>query len=108
MKETSESGITADDTHTKKDIMSILVRARQADLHKDRTAYAMSDTAMIDQVVSGLSCCQTQTENPSQLTFLGAGHETTASGLTWVCIDSLHISGKTLLILIPDPLAFSE
>lgn len=67
MKETSESGITADDTHTKKDIMSILVRARQADLHKDQTAYAMSDTAMIDQV----------------LTFLGAGHETTASGLTW-------------------------
>ncbi|SJL03999.1 related to Cytochrome P450 [Armillaria ostoyae] len=67
MKETSESGITADDTHTKKDIMSILVRARQADLHKDRTAYAMSDTAMVDQV----------------LTFLGAGHETTASGLTW-------------------------
>ncbi|PBK99680.1 cytochrome P450 [Armillaria gallica] len=67
MKETSESGITADDTHTKKDIMSILVRARRADLHKDRTAYAMSDTAMIDQV----------------LTFLGAGHETTASGLTW-------------------------
>ncbi|KAK0501516.1 cytochrome P450 [Armillaria luteobubalina] len=50
MKETSESGITADDTHTKKDIMSILVRARQADLHKDQTAYAMSDTAMIDQV----------------------------------------------------------
>ncbi|KAK0467020.1 cytochrome P450 [Desarmillaria tabescens] len=67
MKETSESGITADDTHTKKDIMSILVRARQADLYKDRTAYAISDAAMIDQV----------------LTFLGAGHETTASGLTW-------------------------
>ncbi|KAG7444977.1 cytochrome P450 [Guyanagaster necrorhizus] len=67
MKETSESGVSVDDTHTKKDIMSILVRARQADLNKDRTAYAMSDAAMMDQV----------------LTFLGAGHETTASGLTW-------------------------
>ncbi|KAF9047074.1 cytochrome P450 [Hymenopellis radicata] len=60
------SGITVDDMQTKKDIMSLLVRARQADLTKDG-AYAMTDEAMVDQV----------------LTFLGAGHETTASGLSW-------------------------
>ncbi|KAF8916319.1 cytochrome P450 [Mucidula mucida] len=60
------SGITIDDMHTKKDIMSLLVRARQADLTKDG-AYSMTDEAMVDQV----------------LTFLGAGHETTASGLSW-------------------------
>ncbi|KAI5891748.1 cytochrome P450 [Schizophyllum commune H4-8] len=51
----------------RRDLMSILVRARQADLEKDDTLYAMSDQAMVDQV----------------LTFLGAGHETTASGLAW-------------------------
>ncbi|KAL1744731.1 cytochrome P450 [Schizophyllum fasciatum] len=49
------------------DVMSILVRARQAELDRDDTVYTMSDRAMIDQV----------------LTFLGAGHETTASGLAW-------------------------
>ncbi|KAF8640723.1 hypothetical protein AX17_000375 [Amanita inopinata Kibby_2008] len=55
------------DMDAKRDLMSLLVRARKADLEKDNTVYAMSDRAMVDQV----------------LTFLGAGHETTASGLTW-------------------------
>ncbi|KAF8875065.1 cytochrome P450 [Infundibulicybe gibba] len=62
-----DSAVTLSDTDAKRDIMSLLVRARMADLAKDKTAYAMSDEAMVDQV----------------LTFLGAGHETTASGLTW-------------------------
>jgi cytochrome P450 len=51
----------------KRDIMSILVRARQAEKGK-ADGYAMSDQAMMNQV----------------LTFLGAGHETTATGLSWV------------------------
>ncbi|KAK7437940.1 hypothetical protein VKT23_018375 [Stygiomarasmius scandens] len=60
----------------KKDIMSILVRARMREervLHKESlrgeslAGYRMSDKAMMDQV----------------LTFLGAGHETTSSGLAW-------------------------
>ncbi|KAJ7314919.1 hypothetical protein DFH08DRAFT_820892 [Mycena albidolilacea] len=41
-----------DDTTTKKDIMSLLVRARKADLDADPTAEAMSDTAMVDQDIS--------------------------------------------------------
>jgi len=56
--------------------MSILVRARKADLDSKTGGYAMSDEAMMDQV----------------LTFLGAGHETTASGLAW-----------TLWLLAKDP-----
>ena len=59
------------DFETKKDIMSILVRARMAEEKANegkRLGYAMSDGEMMDQV----------------LTFLGAGHETTASGLAWV------------------------
>lgn len=54
-----------DDVAAKKDIMSLLVRARIAE--KDDAVYRMDDAQMMDQV----------------LTFLGAGHETTASGLTW-------------------------
>ncbi len=50
------SGITIDDMHTKKDIMSLLVRARQADLTKDG-AYSMTDEAMVDQVVCFHSRC---------------------------------------------------
>lgn len=55
------------DLESKKDVMSILVRARIADM-AETEGYMMSDQAMMDQV----------------LTFLGAGHETTASGLAWV------------------------
>ncbi|PPQ84713.1 hypothetical protein CVT24_002674 [Panaeolus cyanescens] len=55
------------DMEAKRDIMSILVRARRAEQEGGKDGYAMSDRAMMDQV----------------LTFLGAGHETTASGLTW-------------------------
>ncbi|KDR83719.1 hypothetical protein GALMADRAFT_236061 [Galerina marginata CBS 339.88] len=62
-----DSNLTLNDSDTKKDIMSILVRARKAELDGGKGGYAMSDHAMMDQV----------------LTFLGAGHETTASGLTW-------------------------
>ncbi|KII92067.1 hypothetical protein PLICRDRAFT_50496 [Plicaturopsis crispa FD-325 SS-3] len=56
--------VQASDTAAKRDIMSILVRARAAE---DKEGYQMTDAAMMDQV----------------LTFLGAGHETTASGLAW-------------------------
>lgn len=62
-----DTAVVASDMDTKRDIMSLLVRARKADLDKDKGVYAMSDQAMRDQV----------------LTFLGAGHETTASGLSW-------------------------
>ncbi|KDR66172.1 hypothetical protein GALMADRAFT_148080 [Galerina marginata CBS 339.88] len=64
------------DSESKRDIMSILVRARKADLDSKAGGYAMSDEAMMDQV----------------LTFLAAGHETTASGLAW-----------TLWLLAKDP-----
>ncbi|KAF9074155.1 cytochrome P450 [Rhodocollybia butyracea] len=66
MKESIEAGIVEGDSELsgKKDIMSILVRARTREVGDE---YKMSDEAMVNQV----------------LTFLGAGHETTASGLTW-------------------------
>ncbi|KAE9410054.1 cytochrome P450 [Gymnopus androsaceus JB14] len=75
-----------EDTAAKKDIMSLLIRARMADQKAQKSVaggigaapYAMSDTEMMDQV----------------LTFLGAGHETTASGLAW-----------TLWLLAKDPIA---
>ncbi|PPQ77754.1 hypothetical protein CVT25_011188 [Psilocybe cyanescens] len=62
-----DSNMVLNDSDAKRDIMSILVRARKAELDGGKGGYAMSDRAMMDQV----------------LTFLGAGHETTASGLTW-------------------------
>ncbi|KAM6492860.1 Cytochrome P450 [Amanita muscaria] len=58
----SESAIEA-----KRDIMSILVRARKEELEKGPTVYTISDDVLTDQV----------------LTFLGAGHTTTAITLTW-------------------------
>ncbi|KAE9404290.1 cytochrome P450 [Gymnopus androsaceus JB14] len=66
MKESIESGMVEGDSELsgKKDIMSILVRARTREVG---SGYRMSDEAMMAQV----------------LRFLGAGHETTASGLTW-------------------------
>ncbi|KAJ7691121.1 cytochrome P450 [Mycena rosella] len=73
---TADLSVAPDDTSTKKDIMSLLVRARKADLDADPRADAMTDTAMVDQV----------------LTFLAAGHETTATGLSW-----------TLWLLANDP-----
>lgn len=63
---TADLSVSPDDTTTKKDIMSLLVKARKADL--DAGEEAMSDRAMLDQM----------------LTFLAAGHETTATGLSWV------------------------
>jgi hypothetical protein len=44
--------VTVSDMNAKRDIMSLLVRARKADLDKDKGVYAMSDQAMMDQVVS--------------------------------------------------------
>ncbi|KAF9567301.1 cytochrome P450 [Agrocybe pediades] len=70
-----DSNLILNDSDAKKDIMSILVRARKAELDGGKGGYAMSDQAMMDQV----------------LTFLGAGHETTASGLTWTL---WHLSNK--------------
>ncbi|KAF9448068.1 cytochrome P450 [Macrolepiota fuliginosa MF-IS2] len=57
----------ASEMDAKRDIISILVHARKAEQGGDTGNYTMNDQAMMDQV----------------LTFLGAGHETTASGLTW-------------------------
>jgi hypothetical protein len=50
----ADATVTVSDTATKRDIMSILVRARIAD--KDG-GYRMSDRAMMDQVVRGLFIC---------------------------------------------------
>lgn len=47
----NDSSVAVSDTHAKRDIMSLLVRARKADLDKDKGVYAMSDQAMMDQVV---------------------------------------------------------
>ncbi|KAJ3923545.1 cytochrome P450 [Lentinula edodes] len=85
MKEAEHLG-NNEDTAAKKDIMSLLVQARMADLKSHKSVgggmgpapYTMSDTEMMDQV----------------LTFLGAGHETTASGLAW-----------TLWLLAQDPVS---
>ncbi|KAI0041381.1 cytochrome P450 [Auriscalpium vulgare] len=60
----ADSAVNVDDFSTKKDIMSLLVRARNGET---KDGYKLSDEALVDQV----------------LTFLGAGHETTASGLSW-------------------------
>lgn len=66
------SGVGASDTASKKDIMSLLLRARATEDMKEpgqvrSGAYRMGDDELIEQM----------------LTFLGAGHETTASGLAW-------------------------
>jgi hypothetical protein len=45
----ADSAVTADDTYAKRDIMSLLVRARTVDKGE---GYHMSDSAMMDQVVS--------------------------------------------------------
>ncbi|KAG5645437.1 hypothetical protein DXG03_006261 [Asterophora parasitica] len=66
LAEKMQASVAISDTDTKRDVMSLLVHARKADPEKDK-GYAMSDEVMMDQV----------------LTFLGAGHETTASGLAW-------------------------
>jgi len=47
-----DSNILLNDSDAKKDIMSILVRARKAELDGGKGGYAMSDRAMMDQVVS--------------------------------------------------------
>ncbi|KAI0041379.1 cytochrome P450 [Auriscalpium vulgare] len=60
----ADSAVNVDDFSAKKDIMSLLVRARNGET---KDGYKLSDEALVDQV----------------LTFLGAGHETTASGLSW-------------------------
>ncbi|TDL17333.1 cytochrome P450 [Rickenella mellea] len=64
-EKTSEaSAVMSGDTASKRDIMSLLVQARKREVGE---GYRLSDADMIEQV----------------LTFLGAGHETTASGLAW-------------------------
>lgn len=53
MREATATIASDKDKTARRDLMSILVRARQADLEKDSTVYAMSDRAMVDQVVRG-------------------------------------------------------
>ena len=56
MREATATIASDKDNTARRDLMSILVRARQADLEKDSTVYAMSDRAMVDQVVRGGVC----------------------------------------------------
>ncbi|KZV75242.1 cytochrome P450 [Peniophora sp. CONT] len=61
----SEGAVKGDsEIEGKKDILSLLIRARKGET---KDGYQLSDDALVDQV----------------LTFLGAGHETTATGLAW-------------------------
>lgn len=69
--EKAQDNVGLEDTAAKRDVMSLLVRAQSTNKSE---GYHMSEEAMIDQV----------------LTFLGAGHETTASGLAWVCFKKNH------------------
>jgi hypothetical protein len=46
-----DSSLVLNDSDAKRDIMSILVRARKAELDGGKGGYAMSDRAMMDQVV---------------------------------------------------------
>jgi len=111
-----DSTVTLSDSEAKRDIMSLLVRARKADVDIKTDGYAMSDEAMMDQVVrfpySTLKKYLFISNLLPQLTFLGAGHETTASGLAWVnfCLGDYHIAGRlisscpqTLWLLAKDP-----
>lgn len=76
------AAVAATDDLAKRDIMSILVRARMSE---KGGGYQMSDQAMMQQVVSTFHITvSSRCSGCPQLTFLGAGHETTASGLAWV------------------------
>ena len=46
-----DSIVTLPDSEAKHDIMNLLVRARKADMDSKTDGYAMSDEAMMDQVV---------------------------------------------------------
>jgi hypothetical protein len=52
-----ESGVAIDDLETKRDVMSLLVKARAGEKH----GYQLSDEAMVDQVVRGFD---SSTSNP--------------------------------------------
>ncbi|KAH8825622.1 cytochrome P450 [Flagelloscypha sp. PMI_526] len=65
MAEAAQFGVS--DVKEKRDIMSILIREREAEKSKGAGEVSMNDKAMMDQV----------------LTFLSAGHDTTASSITW-------------------------
>ena len=51
LQEKINESMTLSESEAKRDIMSILVRSRQADLQKGSNVYSMSDAAMVDQVV---------------------------------------------------------
>jgi hypothetical protein len=52
LREKMDDSVAASDTDAKRDIMSILISARKAELEEDKMAYTMSDKAVLDQVVS--------------------------------------------------------
>jgi len=81
-----ESHATEMEGERKKDIMSLLVRGRKESLVSEPSGYTLSDEAMMDQVVRVFFSYSPSAlkQHFVKLTFLGAGHETTASGLAWV------------------------
>jgi cytochrome P450 len=61
--------------------MSLLVEAR---LRESKDGFKMDDGMMMQQFVRNSVSRDVTGLILLQLTFLGAGHETTASGLAWV------------------------
>lgn len=68
----NSSAVTADDMVAKRDIMSLLVRARVAD--KGECHPTVSDSAMMNQVAS-LFLCVTGWSGCRSRTLLGVGHK---------------------------------
>lgn len=94
-----ESSVPLEDMESKRDIMSIIVRSHKAQIEAEEAAnaksqtpnaniYKMTDEMMMDQV----------------LTFLGAGHETTASGLAWVRLYGSSEHGGNAYDVLTDSL----
>jgi len=50
-----DAEIISNDHETKKDIMSILVRARKAEMDGGKESFSMNDEAMVNQVVSSFA-----------------------------------------------------
>lgn len=86
--------IAAGDNTLRRDIMSLLVEAR---LRGSKDGFEMDDGMMMEHFVRQHNS-YIQIGHiwiiffVSKLTFLGAGHETTASGIAWVILRLVPVS----------------